>query len=91
MVATFGAGGVGISFHDIHGKYPRVSLLNVTYSATQLKQSLGRIHRAGSLSKAVQYIYFASGTQEELAYHRVHAKLKNISALNDGDLIGGVL
>ena len=79
------AGGLGISLHDLHGR-PRTSLISPPYSSTQLKQVLGRIHRAGSKSKAVQRIVYLSKTVEELVCRRVREKLKNLDALNDGDV-----
>lgn len=82
------AGGIGISLHDLHGR-PRESLISPPYSAKELKQVLGRIHRAGSLSKAVQKIVFIAGTVEETACKNVRRKLDNLSALNDGDLGDG--
>lgn len=79
------SGGVGLSLHDLNGR-PRSSLICPTYSAIDLKQALGRIHRAGSLSKSVQQIVFADGSIEEKVMNRVRSKLKNIEMLNDGDL-----
>jgi len=80
------AGGVGISLHDEYGNYPRISIISPTYSAQDLKQVLGRIHREGSKSKALQKIIFASGTIEEEIAEKVQNKLNNITLINDGDL-----
>ena len=80
------AGGVGLSLHDIHGRFPRVALICPTYSATELRQALGRIHRASAKSPAQQLIVFAAGSIEEQVRARVEAKLANIDTLNDGDL-----
>jgi superfamily II DNA or RNA helicase len=81
------AGGVGISLHDEYGNYPRISIISPTYSAQDLKQVLGRIHREGSKSKALQKIIFTSGTIEEEIAEKVQNKLDNITLINDGDLI----
>ena len=80
------AGGLGISLHDINGKYSRVSLISPTFSAIDLKQALGRIHRAGGKSKSIQKIIFCAGTVEEIVAAKVRSKLNNIDLLNDGDL-----
>ena len=48
------AGGTGLSLHDVNGEHPRVSLISPSFSAIDLKQALGRIHRAGAKSPAVQ-------------------------------------
>lgn len=79
------AGGIGISLHDLNGR-PRESLISPPYSAKDLKQVLGRIHRAGSKSKAIQKIIFVAGTVEETACKAVRQKLNNLSVLVDGDL-----
>ena len=86
MVAMIQAGGVGLSLHDEHGHSPRVSIISPGFSAVELKQALGRIYRAGSQSKALQYVVFADGTVEEHVLNSVRKKLNNLDLLNDGDL-----
>lgn len=86
MLCQIQSGGVGVSLHDEHGVRPRSSLICPTYSAIDLKQALGRIHRAGAKSKAVQRIIFAADSIEETVMKKVRAKLKNIETLNDGDI-----
>jgi superfamily II DNA or RNA helicase len=85
-LCTFGAGGVGLDLHDLHGR-PRVSIINPVWSAVQLTQALGRIHRAGALSPAVQKLIYAAGTIEEDVAARVEAGLGNLSLLQDGDVM----
>lgn len=89
MLATVGAGGLSVSLHDLQGR-PRRSLITPPYSAVELQQCLGRIHRNGARSKAVQRIVFAAGTVEEEACKAVRRKLGCLAALNDGDLTGGM-
>jgi len=84
-ICTFGAGGLGLDLHDLVGR-PRISIINPTWSAVQLTQALGRIHRAGSLSPAVQKLIYAAGTVEEDVAKRVEASLNNLSLLQDGML-----
>jgi hypothetical protein len=86
LLCQINAGGVGVNLHDLHGR-PRVSLISPTYSAIDLKQALGRIHRSGSKSPALQYILFAANSVEEEVSQSVKRKLRNIDLLNDGDLI----
>lgn len=86
LVCQVAAGGVGVSLHDLHGR-PRVSLISPTYSAIDLKQALGRIHRSGAKSPALQYILFAANSVEEEVSQAVRRKLRNIDLLNDGDLL----
>ena len=52
----------------------------------QIKQALGRVHRANAKTKSIQRIVFAAGTVEEQACEAVRAKLANMALLNDGDL-----
>lgn len=86
IICNIKAGGVGISLHDLNGKYSRISLISPTYSAQDLLQSLGRIHRAGAKSKAIQKIIFCSETIEENICMKVEQKINNIHLINDGDL-----
>lgn len=86
IVANIAAGGVGVSLHDVHGGHPRLSLICPTYSATLLKQALGRPHRAEGKSPSLQRLIYAKGTIEEKVCASVAAKLAALSALNDGDL-----
>ena len=86
MIANLAAGNAGISLHDLNGKFPRGSVISPSYSAINLLQALGRIHRAEGKTKCIQKVMFAAGTIEEEACKRVQCKLNNIEALNDGDL-----
>ena len=90
IVCNIAAGGVGISLHDLNGNHGRVSLISPNYSAIQLCQALGRIHRAGAKSDAYQKVIFAANTIEEKACARVQARLDNLSLLNDGDMTNGI-
>lgn len=80
------AGGVGISLHDLHGDHPRASLISPPESARMLIQILGRIHRTGAKTPAIQKIVFASNTVEEKVRRTVERNVKQIETLNDGDL-----
>jgi hypothetical protein len=87
IVCNIRAGGVGVSLHDPTGAKPRLALISPTYSAQDLRQALGRVHRAGA-AHSVQRIIFAAGTCEERACAAVARKLAHIDRLNDGDLRG---
>ena len=86
MIANLAAGNAGVSLHDLNGKFPRGSVISPSYSAINLLQALGRIHRAEGKTKCIQKIMFAAGTIEEDACKRVQCKLNNLECLNDGDL-----
>jgi len=90
MIANLAAGNLGISLHDLNGKFPRSSLLVPSFSAINLQQGLGRIPRQGGKTKCVQRIVFSAGTIEERAAEKVQYRLDNLSTFNDGDLLSGI-
>ena len=90
MLVNSAAGNAGIGLHDLNGTYARGSILSPSYSAINLVQCLGRIHRAEGKTPCIQKIMFAAGTIEERCCERVQSKLDNLDLLNDGDLIGDV-
>lgn len=87
-IVSLQAGGAGLSLHDLNGNHPRLSLISPSYSANDLKQGLGRVHRAGAKTKSMQRIIFAAGTIEEEICKSIRQKLENMDTLNDGDLAG---
>jgi superfamily II DNA or RNA helicase len=91
IICNIRSGGVGISLHDIHGERPRVSLISPSWSAEDVLQALGRIHRAGGKSKSVQKLVFCADSIEESICYNVNQKISNIQSLNDGDMDGGIL
>jgi SNF2 family DNA or RNA helicase len=88
IICIMQAGGVGISLHDIHGGHPRMSIISPTWSGQDMQQALGRIHRAGSKSPAMQRIVFCAETYEDVICEMIQTKLTNITSINDGDLMG---
>lgn len=86
IICNIKAGGVGVSLHDLDGKFPRLSLISPTYSAPDMIQVLGRIWRQKGMTKAIQRVVLAAKTVEERIHSRFNVKAGNISMLNDGDL-----
>jgi superfamily II DNA or RNA helicase len=77
----------GISLHDTKGEFPRVALISPTYSALDLIQVLGRVHRAGGKTKSIQYIAYCSGVPvEEKICRKLNEKMANLASIMDGDL-----
>jgi hypothetical protein len=85
IIVNIKAGGVSLSLHDVNQTNPRVSLICPTFSAEELRQAIGRIHREGG-TKTLQRILFAAGSIEEKICDAVDAKLIQLDLLNDGDL-----
>lgn len=81
------SGGVGISLHDLNGFYPRVSIVSPSWSAVDVLQALGRVHRANGKTHVRQRIVFCKDTVEEDVCQRMKDKIANIALLNDGDLL----
>jgi SNF2 family DNA or RNA helicase len=80
------AGGTGLSLHDENGEFPRVSLISPSFSAIDLKQALGRVHRATGKSPSIQKIVFANDTVEMGVCNAVRKKLNNIDLINDDEM-----
>ncbi len=92
IICNIRAGGVGISLHAVEeGSHPRLALICPSYSAQDLVQALGRVHRAGGRHPSLQRIIFAAGTVEEGVCENVNAKLGQLNCLNDGDMSAGTL
>lgn len=86
IIANIQAGGVGVSLHDLNGNHPRLAIISPTWSAVDLRQTLGRVHRAGGKTKSIQRLVYAAGTVEERVASVVESKLARLDTLNDGEL-----
>lgn len=87
LLVNIKAGGAGLSLHDLHGNHPRISLVCPTFSVEDYRQALGRIHRSGAKTKAIQKILFSAGTVEERVAKLLRHKNFRMDLLNDADLI----
>lgn len=85
VLCNMEAGGVGVSLHDTVGDAPRTALISPNFNAKSLVQVLGRIHRAGGKSPAVQRILVAAGTVEEKVARAVKEKIKSQEILNGSE------
>jgi SNF2 family DNA or RNA helicase len=86
IIANIKAGGVGLSLHDERGGHKRIALISPCWSALDLKQVLGRVHRAGGLTKSLQRIIYCANTVEEKIADKLQRKLKNLNEINNGDV-----
>jgi len=84
IICQIQSGGVGISLHDTIGVRPRVSIISPSWSAQDLMQSFGRIHRSGGKTPCIQKIVYCHGTIEERICAIINTKLINYTMLNDG-------
>jgi len=81
------AGGAGISLHDPVTQVPRTSIICPTFSAEDLKQVLGRVHRDGG-GFSWQFLLYFSDSLEGAISRIVKTKLGNLDLLNDNELSG---
>lgn len=84
IICNIQSGGVGISLHDLNGKYPRRSIIVPSWNAMSDKQALGRIWRAGGKTKCIQKILYCPNTIEETIVDLIKEKFSNIDSINDG-------
>jgi len=82
LVVNTAAGGTGISLHDVNGNRQRVTLISPSFNVKDYMQALGRIHRNGAKSDAIQKILVASDTVEEKVIEAIENKVANIRALH---------
>ena len=87
IVVNNEAGGVAVSLHDLHGGFPRVGLVFPCFSAVTMRQVFGRLPRDGGQSKCHYRVLFAAKTVEVPMHRALSAKLNNLDALNDADLM----
>jgi SNF2 family DNA or RNA helicase len=85
VVMNIKAGGLGIDLQGTVKGKPRLVLISPTYSGIDLKQALGRCHRAGG-AHSVQKIVWAADTLEESVCEKVRARMQRVSVFNDDQL-----
>ena len=86
IICNIKSGSHGLSFHDLHGNYPRISLISPCWSATDLIQCLGRIYRMDVKTETEQYIIFSNCENERRIQKNIKDKINSIGLLNDGIL-----
>ncbi len=82
IVVNIAAGGTGISLHDVNGKRQRISLISPTFNVKDHLQALGRIHRNGAKSDAIQKVLVAAGSVEERVMKVIEQKTTNLNTLH---------
>lgn len=84
VILNSAAGGTGVSLHDTHGNFPRVSLISPSFSIFEHEQVLGRIYRNGMKSPCIQRVLVASGSIEESVAKVLAGKKKSLDSLLSG-------
>ena len=82
LVVNAATGGTGISLHDKHGNRPRLSLISPSFNAKEFAQVIGRIHRNGAKSDALQRVMLASGSVEEKVMQIIADKLRAMDSIH---------
>jgi hypothetical protein len=77
LVCQILAAGIALSLHDLHGKQ-RKSIIFPTWSATGLKQALGRSYRAMAKTDSVQRIVYCKYTENTI----IHDELIEVNTLD---------
>jgi len=81
ICATISAGGVGVNLHSRPGQRLRCSFISPSFSSAEVKQCLGRCHRAGG-TRSVQSFVLLAKTVEENVHRAIQGKMANLDALN---------
>jgi hypothetical protein len=89
IVMNIKAGGLGIGLHGTRDSRSRLVLISPTFSGIDLKQMLGRTHRAGG-AYSIQKIIWCANTVEERAAKKVRERMQRVSIFNDGELDGAL-
>ncbi len=87
LICNAGAGGVGLDLHDPYTQVERTALISPGWSAPQLHQVLGRVHRDGGGFSQQLLVGFAN-TLEEQILNKLANNCALIGLLNDGDMNG---
>jgi SNF2 family DNA or RNA helicase len=85
LVLNSATGGTGISLHDVQGKRPRLSLISPSFNAKEFSQVIGRIHRNGAKSDALQKVLLAHDSIEEYVMTAINRKLQNMKLIHDSE------
>lgn len=85
LVINAATGGTGISLHDTHGNRPRLSLISPSFNAKEFAQVIGRIHRNGAKSDALQRVLLSHGSIEEYVMKAIDRKLANMKTIHQSE------
>lgn len=87
LLINIAAGAEAIDLQDLTGKHPRAALINPSYRAIAVIQSIGRADRAYAKSDIWTNLVLAGGTIEDSVGAKFNHKKGHLDILNDGDLV----
>jgi hypothetical protein len=87
ILANIASGGESINAHDLNGQFPRDQIINPSWNAIKVLQSVGRADRAHAKTDVITRFVFADRTIEVPICRRFQSRKDNIDLLNNGDLI----
>ena len=82
LLVNAATGGTGVSLHDTIGNRQRYSFISPSFNAKEFVQVLGRIHRNGAMSDAVQKLLVTNGSIENYVIDRVLEKIQRMEILH---------
>jgi len=89
LLATMGAGGTGMSFHDTSGNAPRLQLnISLPWTAKEQEQVSGRVCRYGQRSPAaMRWLVLNNVEYEKKLGHRLAGRMRSMGAIVKGRAI----
>lgn len=87
MLVNIAAGAEAVDLQDITGVFPRAALVNPSFRAIAVVQSIGRIDRAYAKSDCLTRLIMCSGTIEDNVAEKFNNKKNCLDILNNGDMI----
>ena len=82
LILNAATGGTGISLHDTIGNRPRLALISPSFNSKEFAQVIGRIHRNGAKSDALQKVLLSNGSIEEYVMSAINKKLGHMKTLH---------
>jgi hypothetical protein len=82
IVVNAATGGTGVSLHDVTGNRPRLSLISPSFNSFEFSQVLGRIHRNGAKTDALQKVMISNGSIEEYVMDALYKKMEQMDTIH---------
>lgn len=87
LICNLKVGGVGISLHDMDGRFPRTMFLSPDYNVNDLFQGIGRVNRVNSKSESkVILVYGNISSNEKNILKAISERFTNIKKTFNDDV-----